>query len=72
MAEASNPLKERVRLLLWVLENLGEEPGEEWAAYDKEMEAAPEVIRQGHANVLRAWVDMGNLEYGSKFGSEYT
>ena len=29
MAEASNPLKERVRLLLWVLENLGEEPGEE-------------------------------------------
>ena len=72
MAEASNPLKERVRLLLWVLENLGEEPGEECAAYEKEMEAAPEVIRQAHANVLRAWVDLGNLEYGPKFGSEYT
>ena len=41
MAEASNPLKERVRLLLWVLENLGAEPGEEWAAYEKEMEGAP-------------------------------
>ena len=72
MAEASNPLKERMRLLLWVLENLGEEPGEEWAAYEKEMEAAPEVIRQVHASVLRAWVDLGNLEYGPKFGSEYT
>ena len=72
MAEASNPLKERVRLLLWILENLGEEPGEEWAAYEKEMEAAPEVIRQAHANVLRPWVDLGNLEYGPKFGSEYT
>ena len=68
MAEASNPLKERVRILLWVPENLGEE----WAAYEKEMEAAPEVIRQAHANVLRAWVDLGNLEYGPKFGSEYT
>ena len=72
MAEASNPLKEKVRLLLWVLENLGEEPGEEWAAYDKEMAAAPEVIRQPHANVIRAWVDLGNLEYWPKFGSEYT
>jgi len=72
MAEASNPLKERVRLLHWVPENLGEEPGEEWAVYEKEMEAAPEVIRQAHANVLRAWVDLGNLEYGPKFGSEYT
>jgi len=72
MAEASNPLKERVRLLLWILENLGEEPGEEWAAYEKEMEAAPEVIGQAHANVLRAWVDLGNLEYGPKFRSEYT
>ena len=72
MAEASNPLKERVRLLLWVLENLGEEPGEEWAAYEKEMEAASEVIRQTHANVLRAWVDLGNLGYGPKFRSEYT
>ena len=72
MAEASNPLKERVRLLIWVPENLGEEPGEEWAAYEKEMEAAPEVILQAHANVLRSWVDLGNLEYGPKFGSEYT
>ena len=72
MAEASNPLKERVRLLLWILENLGEEPGEEWAAYEKEIEAAPEVIQQAHANVLRAWVDLGNLEYGPKFRSEYT
>ena len=69
MAEASNPLKERVRLLLWVLENLGEEPGEEWAAYEKEMEAASEVIRQTHANVLRAWVDLGNLEYGLSLGA---
>ena len=72
MAEASNPLKERVRLLLWVPENLGEEPGEEWAAYEKEMADALEVIRQAHANVLRAWVDLGNLEYGPKFRSEYT
>jgi len=72
MAEASNPLKERVRLLLWILENLGEEPGEEWAAYEKEMEAAPEVVPQAHANVLRAWVDLGNLEYGPRFRSEYT
>ena len=72
MAEASNPLKERVRFLLWILENLGEEPGEEWVAYEKEMEAAPEVIRQARANVLRAWVDLGNLEHGPKFGSEYT
>ena len=72
MAEASNAFKERVRLLLWVLENLGEEPGEEWVAYEKEMEAAPELIRQAHANVLRAWVDLGNLEHRLKFGSEYT
>ena len=71
MAEASKPQKERVRLLLWVLENLGKEAGEEWAAYEKEMEAAPEVIRLAHANVLRAWVDLGNLEYGPAFGSEY-
>jgi hypothetical protein len=71
MAEASNPQKERVRLLLWVLENLDKEPGEEWAAYEEEMEAAPEEIRIAHANVLRAWVDLGNLEYGPDFGSEY-
>lgn len=31
MAEASNTHKERVRLLLWVLENLGKAPGDEWA-----------------------------------------
>jgi hypothetical protein len=72
MTEASNPLKERVRLLLWVLEDLGEEPGEEWADYEKEMEAAPEVIRHANANALRSWVDLGNLEYGPKSGSEYT
>ena len=72
MAEASNTLKERVRLLHWVPESLGEEPGEEWAAYEKETEAASEVIRRAHANVLRAWVDLGNLEHGPKFGSEYT
>ena len=35
MAEASNPQKQRVRLLLWVLGNLGKEPGEEWAAYEE-------------------------------------
>ena len=29
MAEASNTHKERVRLLLWVLENLGKAPGDE-------------------------------------------
>ena len=41
MAEASNALKEKVRLLLWVLENFGDVPGEKWAAYEKEMEGAP-------------------------------
>lgn len=71
MAEAPNPQKQRVRLLLWVLGNLGKEPGEEWAAYEEEMEAAPEEIRLAHANVLRAWVYLGNLEYGPEFGSEY-
>ncbi len=71
MAEASNTHKERVRLLLWVLENLSKEPGEEWAAYEREMELAPEAVRLAHANVLRAWVDMGNLEYGPNFGNKY-
>ena len=36
-----------------------------------EMEAAPEEIRLAHANVLRARVYLGNLEYGPEFGSEY-
>ena len=40
MAEASNTHKERVRLLLWVLENLGKAPGDEWAAYEREMDEA--------------------------------
>ena len=57
MAEASNTQKDRVQLLLCVLETLGEELREEWAAYEKEMDAAPEEIRLAHANVLRAWVD---------------
>ena len=70
MAEASNTHKERVRLLLWVLENLSKEPGEEWEAYEREMEEAPEAVRLAHANVLRAWVDMGNLEYGPANTSE--
>jgi len=65
-------LKERVLLLIRVLENPREEPREEWTAYEKEMEAAPEVIRQAHANVLRAWVDLGNLGYRPKCGGEYT
>ena len=71
MAEASNTHKERVRLLLWVLENLGKEPEEEWAAYEREMEEASEPVRLAHANVLRAWVDMGNLEYEPAFGNKY-
>lgn len=71
MTEASNTHKERVRLLLWVLENLAKEPGEEWAAYEREMEEAPEPVRLAHANVLRAWVDMGALEYGPTFGNRY-
>ena len=40
MAEASSTHKERVRLLLWVLENLGKAPGDEWAAYEREMDEA--------------------------------
>ena len=72
MAEASNTHKERVRLLLWVLENLGKAPGDEWAAYEREMDEAPEAVRLAHANVLRAWVDMGNLEYGLSFGNKYS
>ena len=40
MAEASNTHKERVRLLLWVLENLGKAPEDEWAAYEREMDEA--------------------------------
>ena len=32
MADASNTHKERVRLLLWVLDKA---PGDEWAAYGK-------------------------------------
>ena len=54
MADASNTHKERVRLLLWVLENLDKAPGDEWAAYESEMELAPEPVRLAHANVLRA------------------
>ncbi|MCH8832609.1 MAG: hypothetical protein IID00_07650 [Chloroflexi bacterium] len=72
MAEASNAHKERVRLLLWVLENLGEAPGDEWAAYESEMESAPEPVRLAHANVLRAWADLGKLEYGPSFGNKYS
>ena len=71
MAEASNTHKERVRLLLWVLENLSKKPGKEWAAYEREMEEAPEAVRLAHANVLRACVDMGNLEYEPAFGNKY-
>ena len=71
MADPTSTHKERVRLLLWVLENLGKEPGEEWEAYEKAMDEAPEPVRLAHANVLRAWVDMGNLEYGPAFGSEF-
>ena len=72
MAEAPKPHKERVRLLLWVLENLGKEPGEEWEAYEREMDEASDDVRLAHANVLRAWVDMGNLEYGPEFEENYT
>lgn len=72
MAEASNTHKERVCLLLWVLANLGKEPGEEWEAYEREMAEASEEVRFAHANVLWAWVDMGNLEYGPAFGDVYT
>ena len=69
MADASNTHKERVRLLLWVLDKA---PGDEWAAYESEMELAPEPVRLAHANVLRAWVDMGHLEYGPSFGNKYS
>ena len=72
LAEAANTRKERVRLLLWVLENLGKDLEEEWAAYEREMEEAPEAVRLAHANVLRAWVDLGNLEYGPPFGDKYS
>ena len=72
MADASNTHKERVRLLLWVLENLDKAPGDEWAAYESEMELAPEPVRLAHANVLRAWVDMGHLEYGPSFSNKYS
>ena len=39
---------------------------------ESEMELAPEPVRLAHANVLRAWVDMGILEYGPSFGNKYT
>ena len=72
MADASNTHKERVRLLLWVLENLDKAPGDEWAAYESEMEFASEPVRLAHANVLRGWVDMGHLEYGPSSGNKYS
>ena len=72
MAEAPNTHKERVRLLLWVLENLGKAPEDEWAAYEREMDETLEAVRLAHANVLRAWVDMGNLKYGPSFGHKYS
>ena len=41
-------------------------------AYEREMDEAPEAVRLAHVNVLRAWVDMGNLEYGPSFGNKYS
>ena len=42
----------------------GKAPGDEWAAYESEMESATEPVRLGHANVLRARVNSGNLDMG--------
>ena len=72
MADASNTHKERVRLLLWVLENLDKALEDDWAASGNEMELAPEPVRLANANVLRAWADMGHLKYGPSFGNKYS
>lgn len=38
----------------------------------KQMDEAPEAVRSAHTNTLRAWIDIGSLEYGQALGNTYS